>query len=101
MAKAKLMKVKRGRLRIERISKILFGLSFALYIGANILVGAYNITLAMERDEMLSIQKECEQTVSTMRMEVNQMENSKDVLDFAKKEGIDKKQENIVILPSE
>lgn len=101
MAKAKLMKTKKSKFRFDKLAKMMIAFSILAYLLANTAIKSYNVTLAKQRDDMQAQQKSVQQNVATMRIEVTRLENSETVFDIVKEEGIENKQENVVVIPEE
>ncbi|MGL5540642.1 MAG: hypothetical protein ACRDBX_03295 [Erysipelotrichaceae bacterium] len=95
-------KIKRNKKsQHKRFEKMLYSTAFLLMMGffvSKLFVQSYNVTLAQELRELNSIIQVEQEKVSTMRLEVKQLENRDRIMGMVQSDGLKPIQDNIVAI---
>ncbi|MDE6196174.1 MAG: cell division protein FtsL [Erysipelotrichaceae bacterium] len=97
---AKLVKRKR-KIRMEGIATLFLALSICLYFIAMFGVKSYNITLAKQSQALENEQSTIKEAVSTMELEVKELQNRDRIVSIAQEDGITTNQNQVSIIPKE
>ncbi|MGL5978889.1 MAG: hypothetical protein ACRCZJ_07850 [Erysipelotrichaceae bacterium] len=94
--------IKRTKKQNKRISEIILYslavLSCFAFIGSKFFIQSYNVTLANEVSSLNATILVEQEKVSTMSLEVKQMENRDRILELVEEDGLTANQDNIVAL---
>ncbi len=97
---AKLVK-RRRRVRLEGIATLFLALSICLYLVATFGLKSYNITLAKHSQALEGEQSTIQEAVSTMELEVKELQSRDRVMAIAQEDGIKTNQNQVSIIPKE
>lgn len=97
---AKLVKRKR-RIRLEGLATLFLALSICLYLAATFGLKSYNITLANRSQALENEQSTIKEAVSTMELEVKELQNRDRVMAIAQEDGITTNQNQVSIISKE
>ena len=98
MAKAKVLKVKRRRFRVEAVATLLLTLAVFSFLGAKIFLSRDNYSLSCKKTEIETKMTSLKEEVASLESDVNELQNRDRVLSVAEKDNIKTNQDNVTVV---
>ena len=98
MARAKITKKKRRKIRWDRIACLLCLLSVVCFVGTKTIVKSYNYSLSKEVSNINKKVKTMQADVKSLETEINKLQSRDRVLSMVKKDGIKNNADQIVVI---